>query len=258
MVILEQTLQAADTLQGTKAGPFFYNLLLLTEEVVNQADSLQGRVLSEPAQLEPLEAAAAVLNFAAGGGIVGKPRTYSHVAMVASGCFEVPKEYAVRARKSDPVPSVRLRLPTSAITAIRVNPRVSGGPEYHKAITTAKQVMTTETKYLRKHNERPTCAEIHCLCHLAAVDPQTVNADISPVIDMRIRSSGDSGPSLYAGPGQIVEGPGLGRWYRFPLSEVAHIRLYNHSLSSALPNRWGWLMGKSALNRLRSARPKAP
>jgi len=221
-----------ETSQGTETGPFFYDLLPLAREIAGQANNLQGQIVSNLALAGPLEEAVGVFSTALNEKRAGdRPMTCASLVMVISGCPKAPEEYLVRPRRSDPGPSVRLKVPLSAITGVTANPRISGGPVFHDALAGARKAVATESKYTQSHKERATCSEIYCNCHIGAVDPRSVRMDVSPVIDMRIRSNDDPNVGVYSGQGNVAERPSPGRWYRFPLDGITKVELTEERLT---------------------------
>lgn len=49
---------------------------------------------------------------------------------------------------------------------------------------------------------------------------QELPGQFNPMVDLRVRSNNDPTVPYFDGPGTIVEREGLGRWYRFPLSDT--------------------------------------
>ena len=199
-------------------GRFFYDFMPLADELGGQADKLQGQNVPDDAAVVPLENAAAALNTVLNG---ARLMPGARLIIVAEGRLKTPEEYAQPVQKAG---SVELSLPTSVITSMQVNPRLSSGPSFHRAIASAREAMAA-SKYAAKHSDMAACSRSECLCQLTVVDASRVLADASPVIDMRLQAGGDPATSVYDEDLQIVEQPNPGGWYRFPLRTLVQIGL---------------------------------
>jgi hypothetical protein len=220
-----------ETRQGTDTGPFFVDLV---HGISRQAAALQGRHLPVHSSTADIEETAFWLNTALEVDHVGErgePQATSLVMHLA-GRPRVPKMYATPLTSPAGQRATGLRIPSSAITAVSVNVRMNGGPGLHTAIANAQEALATDPNYTTRHEGRACCAETHCLCHLAAVNPARVRADVSPVLDLRISSPDDTGVRVYKDQ-RLAEELSPGRWFRFPLAQITHLDLIRLDENSA-------------------------